>query len=79
MNQDELDSLPDVTPQIFSEERIIDGRRVIVPVYQPEHGALFHGPDDGHVVCAKTGQVYFVGWLNDVRVKRVSPFWSSRA
>ena len=75
MTQEELDALPDVTAQILPEERIIDGRRVVVPVQQPGAGALFTGPDDGQFRCGQTGQRYMVGWHEGVRVKRLSDTW----
>ena len=72
MTQDELDALPDVTPQILPEERMIDGRKVIVPVQTGEFiGALYMGPDDGEYTCQRTGHRYMVGWINGKRVKRM--------
>jgi hypothetical protein len=73
MTQDELDALPDVTPSIGQQERIIDGQRVVVPVMRGDAGALFQ-PEDGAPLsaeCGRTGVRYMIGWSGGARVKRV--------
>lgn len=74
MTQDELRTLPDVTRGFGTEEREIDGRKVLVPVHPGDH-ALFMGPDDGEFTD-EFGHRWMVGWLDGRRVKRLSSTWS---
>jgi hypothetical protein len=70
MTQEELDALPDVTnPGIGQAEQIIDGKRVVVPVFYAD-GPIFIGPEDGGVTDA-AGQRWLVGrCAGGMRVKR---------
>lgn len=75
MTQEELDALPDVTPGLVYEERVIDGMKVRVPRQQGGVGALFIGPEDG-LVRDSAGRRWMVGQHNGVRVKRLSNSWT---
>jgi len=68
MNQDELDALPDITPAFGQIERIIDGKRVVMPV-PTRVVAMFTGPDDGTAMDAD-GTVWMTGVVDGVRCKR---------
>lgn len=69
MTQDELNALRDVTPSFGHVERIIDGRKVLVPQLAGEPGALFQREDDG-VFKDATGTRWLTGWVRGERVKR---------
>lgn len=73
MTQGELDALPDITPGFGQLERVIDGRRVIVPV-QPVAKAMFTGPDDGTVMDVE-GTVWMTGVVDGVRCKQRTSYW----
>lgn len=69
MTQDELNALRDVSPSFGQKERIIDGRKVIIPTLSAPAAALFQKPDDG-VVKDEAGRYWITGWIGDERVKR---------
>jgi hypothetical protein len=77
VTDEELLALPDETP-IFGQKEIIEnGRRVIIPV-APDIRALYVGPDDG-VYTDRSGTRWFVGWLDDRRVRRLYDGWAGVA
>lgn len=69
MTQDELNALRDVSPSFGQTERIIDGRKVIVPTLASRPMALFQKPEDGMFQDA-AGQWWITGWLHGEHVKR---------
>ena len=75
MTQDELDALPDVTPNFGHVEREIDGLRVTVPVHRGGV-AMFTGPDDGTVMDV-AGSVWITGIVDGVRCKQRTSYWSA--
>lgn len=68
MTHDELMALPDVTPRLGTESRVIDGRKVFVPVLQGYSGALFQGVADGTFVDLR-GIYWTVGRSDGRRVR----------
>jgi hypothetical protein len=69
MTQDELNALRDVSPSFGQIERIIDGKRVIIPTLSEQAGALFQKPEDG-VVQDAAGTWWMTGWLKGEHVRR---------
>jgi len=68
MNAEQLNSLPDVTPVLGCIEKIIDGRRIKVPVMTGCVGALFQKDDDG-VFEDASGVRWLTGWSQGKHVK----------
>lgn len=69
MTQDELDTLADVTPGVGQRIDVVNGRRVVTPVFEGETGAFFQKDDDG-LYEDRQGRCWFTGWLNGRHVKR---------
>jgi hypothetical protein len=69
MTQDELNALRDVSPSFGAIERVIDGRKVIIPTLSDPVSALFQKPEDG-VVMDANGQWWMTGWLHGEHVRR---------
>jgi hypothetical protein len=68
MRYEELDALPDVTPSITTESRIINDQRVNVPVQGGPAAVLYQTKDDG-IYHDREGWPWLVGWLDGKRVK----------
>ena len=70
MNQQELESLPDITPTLGTVEKEIDGKTVNVPIQIGFAGAIYQKEDDGIYTDRKTGDRWLTGWHLGARVKR---------
>lgn len=69
MTDQELEALPDASPQLGYIEKLINGKKVRIPTLVAAPVALYQREDDG-VVMDANGIWWVTGWLNGVHVRR---------
>jgi len=70
VTQNEIDALPDLTTKIVPQERLIDGRKVIVPVQVGPSLVFWSNEAEPTTVIDNAGTRWFIGWYKGVRYKR---------